>query len=268
MNANHDVELRIADFYATEAPQRAPDWVLASALSTIAATPQRRRVLGLSLGWWTPPMPYRLALVAVIGVLMIGGAFYFGSLGQPAVGGPTPAPSASSSAAASPSAAVTPSGPASPSALPQQFTSSRYGYSFARPVDWQVEGSTRAWAYGEVVAPDLESLDRFLGPPSVPAGPTGIVGVASQPIAPDKTPNAWLDGYKARFQHANGACRPNSASDWQAFTVAGVTGWTLHFSCDQIALVDFIAVRDGRGWVITGDRALVEQFFSSFRFSK
>jgi hypothetical protein len=47
-----------------------------------------------------------------------------------------------------------------------------------------------------------------------------------------------------------------------------VTGWTLHFSCDQIAIVDFIAVRDGRGWVISGDRPLVEQFFSSFRFSK
>jgi hypothetical protein len=212
-------------------------------------------MFGLSRGWSTPQMPYRLALVAVIGVLMLGSAFYFGRLGQPAVGGPTPQPSASPIAA-------------SPSAPTQPFTSSRYGYSFARPVDWQVEESTRAWAHGEVVEPSLESLDRFLGPATVPAGPTGIVAVASQPIAPDKTPSAWLDGYKTRFQHANGTCRPNSPSDWQSFTVAGVTGWTLHFSCDQIAIVDFIAVRDGRGWVISGDRPLVEQFFSSFRFSK
>ena len=257
MSANHDLERRIGDFYAAEAPQRAPDRVLASALSTIATTPQQRRVLGLVRGWWAPPMPYRLALVAVIGVVMLGSAFYFGRLGQPAVGGPTPRPSVS---------AATPSGRSSPSAPTQPFTSSRYGYSFARPVDWQVEESTRAWAHGEVVVPSLESLDRFLGRATVPAGPTGIVAVASQPIAPDTTPSAWLDGYKTRFQQANGTCRPNSPSDWQAFTVAGVTGWTLHFSCDQIAIVDFIAVRDGRGWVISGDRPLVEQFFSSFRF--
>jgi hypothetical protein len=231
-------------------------------------TPQRRRVLGLSRGWWTPPMGYRLALVAVIGVVMLGSAFYFGRLGQPAVGGPTPEPLASRSTAATPSATVSPSGPASPSAPPQPFTSSRYGFSFLRPLDWQVEESTRAWAHGEVLVPDLESLDRFLGPPTLPAGPTGIVAVASQPIAPDKTPTAWLDGYTTRFHRANGGCRPNSPSDWQSFTVAGVTGWTLHFSCDQIAIVDFIAVRDGRGWVISGDRPLIEQFFSSFRFSK
>jgi hypothetical protein len=231
-------------------------------------TPQRRRVLGLSRGWWAPPMPYRLALVAVIGIVMLGSAFYFGRLGQPAVGGPTPNPSATSSAGASPSAAISPSGLASPSAPTQPFTSSRYGYSFARPVDWQVEESTRGWAHGELVAPDLESLDRFLVPASVAGGPTGVVAVASQPVAPDKTPSAWLDGYKTRFQRTTGTCIPNSPSDWQVFTVAGVTGWILQFSCGQFALEDFIAVRDGRGWVISGDRALVEQFFSSFRFSK
>ena len=33
MNANHDLERRLADFYATEAPQRAPDRVLESALA-------------------------------------------------------------------------------------------------------------------------------------------------------------------------------------------------------------------------------------------
>lgn len=42
MNANHDLERRIADFYASEAPGRAPDWVLGAALSTIDNTSQRR----------------------------------------------------------------------------------------------------------------------------------------------------------------------------------------------------------------------------------
>ena len=45
MNANHDLERRLADFYATEAPQRAPDWVLGEALATIDTTKQRRVVI-------------------------------------------------------------------------------------------------------------------------------------------------------------------------------------------------------------------------------
>jgi hypothetical protein len=40
----------------------------------------------------------------------------------------------------------------------------------------------------------------------------------------------------------------------------------LHFSCDGVSIVDFIAVRGGRGWVISGDRALVEQLLSTLRF--
>ena len=265
MNARHPDTIIAA--WLEDGPSSLPRGTARAIQVATRTTPQRRRVLGLSLGWWTPPMGYRLALVAVIGIVMLGSAFYFGRLGQPAVGGPTPNPSATSSAGASPSAAIGPSDKPPASAATQPFTSSRYGYSFARPVDWQAEESTRAWAHGEVVVPDLESLDRFLVP-AVAGGPTGIVAVASQPIAPDKTPAAWLDGYMTRFHYANGGCRPNSSTDWEAFTVAGVTGWTLHFSCDQIAIVDFIAVRDGRGWVISGDRPLIEQFFSSFRFSK
>jgi hypothetical protein len=35
MNANDSLERGIADVYEREAPQRAPDWVLATALETI-----------------------------------------------------------------------------------------------------------------------------------------------------------------------------------------------------------------------------------------
>ena len=42
MTAHHDLERRIADFYETEAPRRAPDRVLEQALATIESTPQRR----------------------------------------------------------------------------------------------------------------------------------------------------------------------------------------------------------------------------------
>ena len=42
MNADLDLERRVADYYATEAPPRAPDWMLGAALATIDITPQRR----------------------------------------------------------------------------------------------------------------------------------------------------------------------------------------------------------------------------------
>ena len=42
MSANHDLERRLADFYAAETPTRAPEWVLESALATIDTTQQRR----------------------------------------------------------------------------------------------------------------------------------------------------------------------------------------------------------------------------------
>ena len=38
MNANHELERRLADFYASEAPQRAPDRVLESVLATSEIT--------------------------------------------------------------------------------------------------------------------------------------------------------------------------------------------------------------------------------------
>ena len=43
MNANHDLERRLADFYATEAPPRAPDRVLESVLATIDTHPTAAR---------------------------------------------------------------------------------------------------------------------------------------------------------------------------------------------------------------------------------
>ena len=42
MTARHDLERRIADFYSSEPALRAPDRVLADALTTIESSPQRR----------------------------------------------------------------------------------------------------------------------------------------------------------------------------------------------------------------------------------
>jgi len=74
MTADDDLERRIADFYATEAPTRAPDWVLASTLATVDTTRQRRAAIALP--WRVPHVNVyakaAAAIVAVIAVAAIG----------------------------------------------------------------------------------------------------------------------------------------------------------------------------------------------------
>ena len=74
MTANDDLERRLVDFYATEAPRRAPDWVLTSTLATVDTTRQRRAAIALP--WRFPHMNVyakaAAAIVAVIAVAAIG----------------------------------------------------------------------------------------------------------------------------------------------------------------------------------------------------
>jgi len=93
MTAHHDLERRVADYYATEAPQRAPDRVLQLALNTIESTPQRRVLVRAP--WRPTPMnlyaKVALAAAAVIAVAILG---YNLLPGNGDVGGPsTPSPS-------------------------------------------------------------------------------------------------------------------------------------------------------------------------------
>ena len=94
MNANHELERRIADFYATEAPQRAPDRVLESVLATIDTTRQRRALIRVP--WRFPIMntyaKVAIAAVAVIAVGAVGLAMFRPGTG-PGVGAPGPTPS-------------------------------------------------------------------------------------------------------------------------------------------------------------------------------
>jgi hypothetical protein len=261
MSAERDPDAILMAWF-DEGPSSLPKEASLAIRVAARSTTQRRR-FRLSLGRWPKVGPLPAAILAVMALAALGGALVLRAVDPFAVGGPTEQPgvlpAASATATASPSASTAPRF--------EPFTSRRYGYQFERPVDWEIQESTRAWEIGEVVAPDLESLDRFLVPSFVPGSPTGFVGVASQPVAAGDTAETWLDGYKLRFQTANHTqCRPNLPSDWETSTAAGVTGSMLRFSCDGVSLVDFIAVRSGRGWVISGDRALVENLLSTLRF--
>ncbi|HEX2470391.1 MAG TPA: hypothetical protein VHK05_07370 [Candidatus Limnocylindrales bacterium] len=74
MNANDNLDRRLADHYENEAPARAPDWVLRSALQTIDTTPQRRAVIAAP--WRFPRRDWRawlvLAAAALVAVTVLG----------------------------------------------------------------------------------------------------------------------------------------------------------------------------------------------------
>jgi hypothetical protein len=102
MTANHDLERRLADFYRGEVPSRAPDRVLAEALTTIESTTQRR---GLALVPWrfrplNTQTKLAIAGIAIIAVtaLAVGRLLPSGGIGAtpnptPTTAPPSPTPS-------------------------------------------------------------------------------------------------------------------------------------------------------------------------------
>lgn len=154
MTANHDLERRVAEFYATEAPARAPDRVLAQALAAIDLTRQRRE---LRLGSRRFPNMNIYAKLAVAAVIVLAvGAFGLTVLqpgSSPFVGGPgssPSAPAASPSPGASPSPA--PSRPAprfTPAPLTETYTSTVHGLSIAYPEGWTTRPATEPGSVGD-----------------------------------------------------------------------------------------------------------------------
>jgi hypothetical protein len=92
---------RAARSWIEVGPTRAPDGAVEAALARIQTTPQERDWLP----WRFPQMftPARVAVAAVLGVLLLGGAYLtIDRLGQPAVGVPGPSPSPSPTVSPSP----------------------------------------------------------------------------------------------------------------------------------------------------------------------
>ena len=138
MNANHELERRLADFYATEAPQRAPDRVLESVLATSDITRQRRAVFRLP--WRFPIMnSYAKMAIAAVAVIAIGAVglavLATGRAARLGVVTPTASPTSGPSVRRS-------------SELTESFTSSVHGISVSYPADWSVEAATEPWTDG------------------------------------------------------------------------------------------------------------------------
>ena len=132
MNANHELERRLADFYATEAPQRASERVLDSVLAITGTTKQRRAVFRMP--WRFPIMnSYAKMAIAAVAVIAIG-----------AVGLAVLRPGSSSSCWRPRRPEVSRPSP-SPSpllSLTQTFTSDINGISVSYPDRWITRAAT------------------------------------------------------------------------------------------------------------------------------
>ena len=95
MTAYPDLERRVTDLFADEAPQRAPDWLLSGALATIEVTSQRRVLIRMPRRFQDMNSYAKVAIAAVVvvavgvvGLSFLGGGP--GAVGRWAVASPSP----------------------------------------------------------------------------------------------------------------------------------------------------------------------------------
>jgi hypothetical protein len=240
MTAIRDLERRLADHYANEAPPRAPDRVLASVLATTGSTHQRRVVIRVP--WRFPTMnTYAKAAIAAVAVIAIGavGIAVLRPGGSPGVGG-QPAPSPQPSLSASPAAASPPTPSATPAPpLTQSFTSTLHGFSMSYPEGWTTQAASDLWT-GEQLFFRVPPADYLYDPTLTDHL---FVAIASQPIG-DSTPEEWV-AEKVTLE----GC---AAGD--PIAVDGAAGLIGADDCNVVAVT-----ADGRGYIIwlytSGDEA-------------
>jgi hypothetical protein len=177
MTANRDLENRLAAYYESERPFRAPDRVLLDTVAAIDDIPQRRVLRRVP--WRFPNMSnivrMAAAAIAVIAVVAIGWAVY--SNNQSGIG---VQPSASPTAV--PSAAPTASPPPT---LSETFTSEFFGMSIGHPAGWTVTSSAGPWITS------LPGVDDTRDTISALTAESLFIGLASQPLA-GRTAEEWI----------------------------------------------------------------------------
>lgn len=235
MTTDHDLESRLADFYAIEASPRAPDRVLQAALATIEDTRQRRAVLGLpwrlsNMNAYAKLAVAAVAVVAVVGVwlaLMWGGAAPPGEgpTASPPIPSSLPSPSPSSPATIAPS--PTSAGPA----LTETFTSDIHGISISYPDGWAITAATEPWTTSG--PPTLtDPAGDFVYDPARGQGHL-FLALASQPLS-GMSPDEWASDLVALLE-----CGPT-----EPVVIDGAEG-VIATDC-HMALIS----TDGRGYVI------------------
>ena len=254
MNANHELERRLADFYASEAPQRAPERVLEWVLATTELTRQRRAVFRLP--WRFPIMnSYAKMAIAAVAVIAIGavGLAVLRPGTSPGVGGqavtpsPEPSPSPKASATNRPTASPRPAPP-----LTESFTSTLHGISMSYPEGWTAQAATAPWT-GEVLLFRVPPADVLYDPILTDHL---FLTIASQPIG-DATPNEWV-AEKVTLE---------GCAAGEPIAVDGATGLIGTDDCNVVAVTT-----DGRGYLIwlytSGDDAWLSDTYDRAWFEE
>lgn len=256
MTANHDLERRIADFYASEAELRAPDRVLSAALTAIETTEQRGGRFGTPWRFRFMTTYARVAVAAV--AVVVAGVLGLAVLrpdSAPGPGGPvtTPSPSPVPSPSPSPSATSRPTPspmPAPP--LTQRFTSTLHGISISYPEGWTTQAATALWT-GDVLLFRVPPADYIYDPILTDHL---FLTIASQPIGVS-TPEEWV-AEKLTLE----GC---AASD--PIAVDGATGLIGADDCNVVAITT-----DGRGYLIwlyrSGDEAWLSTIYDRAWFEE
>ena len=150
MNTTQNLEARITDYYETEAPPRAPDWLLTRAFDVIDTTPQRRTTLGRP---WRFPSMRSIATLALVAVAVI--AVGVAGLTVPRLPSVGPAATASVPPSALPLALPPP--------LTERFDSTFNGISMNYPAGWRTRPATERWTDG-VINFDAPGVDIIFDP--------------------------------------------------------------------------------------------------------
>ena len=248
---------RLADWLeddATAAPEQALEIVLAS----LPSIKQRR---AWRAPWRTTPMTSTLRLglaAAVVVAATVGGIYFLGSRSDTPVAAPeTPSPSVAPSDAPAPSGSPAVVQTSRPNWT--RFTSPQYGYTVDHPTAFQATPATEEWPLGEVVGNQEPWVDRFFAP----FGQTTFVGIASQQLPADMTPEAALTAYEQ--QVAERLCAiPLDA--WTDATVGDAPARRAEFACGDSPAIEYAWVNGDRGWVISGNPDVVELMLESFEY--
>ena len=242
MTANDNLERRIADHYAAEVPQRAPDRVLHAALATIDTTRQRRVLVPAP--WRLPTMngfaKVAVAAVAVLAIGVLGLAVLRPGSGSGVGGQPTPSPTAS----------PTPD-PSAPPPLGGTFISDVHGISLAYPTGWVTDPATRPWTPGEGLNYESPALDVIHDPK---LDDNLFLAIASEPLE-GKTGDAWVADFLGDPDDGCGT------TPIEPITIDGVSGRM----CEQLAAV----TTGGLGFhfrIYTGDESSLSGYYDKAWF--
>ena len=243
MSEQRDLSRRLAEFYADEAPSRAPDWVLRDSLAAIETIEQPRLLVGARRRFHLMSTNLRVA-AAVVAVVALGAVAWQLLPGRGGTGGdPTPTPSVAPTptptAAPTPTLAPTPTPARTAAPFAGTHVSDLYGLSVSYPEGWTVESGTEPWS--------LHSLPGFGSSLSTAdyihstANPEQLfIMLSSHVLDLSESGPAWADAL-------NAAPDPGACGTFDEITVADLEGRL--YSCNEPLRAVFWSA--DRGYLVT-----------------